>query len=581
MPADSDPNKVNNPVGSGNLNQVSSSDSPPLPPDVNPVVDTSTPRPGKETDEPEPYTPSTFAAPQPNMPPQSQVTPPPVGSPSPDNQPPTTLDVSNEPIQAGNSTPPPVVTPGGGTMAPVKGSSGLPKKALLIVGGLLLLLGLAFVVIRFVLPMLNGGQGDGTGNAPINQTEIVWWGLWEDQQIVAPVINEYQQNNPGIKITYVPQSKENYRERLTSAFARGEGPDIFRYHNTWVPMFREELATIPNDVMSQNEFSQTFYPVMTRGLLTNDGIVGIPLEIDGLALFINDEIFTTFGKTPPTTWNEFEELARELTVVDDNGLISQAGAAIGNAENVDHWPEILGLIMLQNGVNLNDFDSIAGEGAAQALQFYTDFVTESEVWDETLPTSTIAFSSGKAAMYFGPSWRVFEIALQNPELEFRVVPVPQIPREDTNIPDITYASYWVEGVSDKSDHKNESWEFLKYLSSREALQTFYESASQVRMFGEPYSRQDMRDTLLSAPKVGAFVELAPTAQTWFLASRTWDGETGINTRINKYFEDAVNGMVGERTGGDPEQLMQAVAAGVQEVFVQYGLAAPPPVTSEE
>lgn len=577
MPADSNNNQDSksnkNPIPV-NLSQVSSSDAPPIAPGVSPVSDAISPRIGKDYQEPG-TTPYVSAPPHPLSVPEAPQDENPQGEPS------VSPLVSTTPPQASGVVPQesvgvlPVVGDVGNippTVAPPRPI----KKILAVVGAVLAMLLGAFLVIKFVVPMFSG-SGDG---GSVGQTEIVWWGLWEDERIVAPIINSYQQKNPGIKITYVTQSKENYRERLASALARGEGPDIFRFHNSWVPMFAEELESIPSKIMDQQQFSQIFYPVMTRDLLTSEGIKGIPLEYDGLALFINEDTFATYGKTPPTTWNEFRQLAEEMTSNDSNGLIISAGASLGNTSNVDHWPEIFALIMLQNGVNLNNPREIASTNASQALQFYTDFINKSAVWDDRQPSSTIAFAAGKVAMYFAPSWRAFEIAQQNPDLKFRVVPVPQIPREDETVPDITYATYWAEGVSKQSKNKDEAWTFLNYLSQREILELFYQSASGIRMFGEPYPRQDMRDLILNAPKVGGIINLAPNAQSWYLASRTWDGNTGINTRINQYFEDAINGMLG-RGSSNPGPLMETVSAGVQEVLVQYGLATPAPVTTEE
>ena len=67
---------------------------------------------------------------------------------------------------------------------------------------------------------------------------------------------DWEEANPGVKVEYLRQSKEEYRERLQSALARGEGPDVFRFHNTWLPMLREELAPLPPSVMSSSEFEE-------------------------------------------------------------------------------------------------------------------------------------------------------------------------------------------------------------------------------------------------------------------------------------------------------------------------------------
>lgn len=431
-----------------------------------------------------------------------------------------------------------------------------PIKIVAIVAGVLILLLAIFFVVR---------QFSSKKTSSIGSGEIVWWGLWEDNNIVSSVISEYEAKNPNIKITYKRQSKEDYRERLTSAFAKGTGPDIFRFHNTWVPMFRNELDKVPSTVYSATDFASTFYPVAASDLASGSNFVGIPLEYDSLSLYVNEEIFEKSGKSIPNTWNELRQTARELTIKDENGTITQAGVALGRTENVDHWPEILGLMMLQNGV---DLAKPTGKLAEDALDFYTIFSKDDGVWDATLPSSTVAFAGGKLAMYFGPSWRAFEIRLQNPNLRFKAVPVPQLPKTEANEIDVTYASYWAEGVWSRSKNKAASWDFLKFLSSKENLESMYNQASKTRMFGEPYGRTDMEALLLDHPILGPNIKGAKSAQTWFLQSKTWDGPTGINSQINKYFEDAVNLV---NSGKEAKIALDPVAQGVIQVLSQYGI----------
>jgi len=402
-----------------------------------------------------------------------------------------------------------------------------------------------------------------TGDKKVSEkTTIVWWGLWEDEATVSSVIDKYEASNPNVEIKYVKQSKQDYRERLTNLLAKKEGPDIFRFHNTWVPMFEGQLAPLPSTVISPADYVQTFYPVAVSDLSNSTGTVGIPLEVDGLGLYINEAIFAESGKVPPTTWDELKEVAKELTITDENGLIIQSGVSIGRTENVDHWPEILALMMLQNGADLNNPTGVA---AQNALSFFTSFSSEG-IWDETLPFSTTAFSGGKVAMYIGPSWRAFEITKLNPDLRFKVIPTPQLPGEDVFSKDIAYASYWAEGVWSGSKSVEESWKFLRYLSSQESLISLFDSAAKYRAFGEPYPRTDMAALLLSHPLAGAFIEQAKNYQSWYLASNTFDGPTGINSQMNSYFKDAINYV---NDNGDPADALVTVAQGVKQVLQQF------------
>lgn len=428
------------------------------------------------------------------------------------------------------------------------------KKVLMVIGAALLLGILALLAMNFTKPKTGEVGG-----------EIVWWGLWEDEVAIKSLIDEYQTKNPKVQIKYVRQSKEDYRERLTNSLARGNGPDIFRFHNSWTPMLTRELDKMPSNVYSATEFAQTFYPVAVADLTVSGSVVGVPLMYDGLALYINEEIFEKAGKSVPTNWNELRQTARELTVKDEKGSVIQSGVSLGVTENVDHWPEILALMMIQNGV---DMTNPTGKLAEDALEFFTIFTSDDGVWDATLPNSTTAFAGGKLAMYFGPSWRAFEIRLQNPNLKFKTVPVPQLPKTEANEVDVTYASYWVEGVWTRSTKKSAAWDFLKFLSQKESLEKFYNNSSRQRMFGEIYPRMDMENLLTTHPIAGSIVSQAKYAESWYLQSRTWDGPTGINTQINKYFEDAINAL---NQGKTIDKALEPVTPGIIQVLSQYGV----------
>lgn len=431
----------------------------------------------------------------------------------------------------------------------------IPKTLFAIAIVLVLLIGLAFMLIK-----LQGGIGIKiTGK----KGEITWWGFW-DKSVIQPLINDYQAQNPDVVIHYLTQPQQDYRERLTNALARGTGPDIFRFHNTWVPMYKNSLDTLPASVMSQSEFASTFYPVIVSDLTTDDGIVGMPLGFDAITLYINEDMLALAGKTPPSTWDQVRQLAIELTTRDQQQVISQSGISLGITENIDHWPEIIGLMMIQDGVNLLNPQS---ESAGKVFEFYSVFYGEDEVWDKTLPVSTVAFAYGKAAMYFGPSWRATEINKLNPNLRYKTVVLPQLRKEDPGEPDISYATYWIEGVSKRSASSDIAWDFLKFLSERESLIKLYDNQAILNLIGEPYPRIDMGDLLLEHPIIGSIIALAPNARSWYLADATFDGETGINSQLNTLFEEVVR----KKNSSSMAKALVNLSQEVGKVLLQYGI----------
>jgi multiple sugar transport system substrate-binding protein len=429
-----------------------------------------------------------------------------------------------------------------------------------------------------------------------SQTTLIYWGLFEPETVFQQVIADYEKENPHVKIIYSQENLKDYQERLNYALRRqteekgreGEivqrdSPDIFRIHATWTPIFGSLLSPVPSDVYDAATFEKTFYPSVKELLRYQGQYIAIPLMFDGLALYYNEDLFRTAGKTPPRSWTELKKTACEMTTRDSQGKITTAGVAMGTANNVDHWSDILALMMLQNGADLANPAACSEESGSaiesdklclgrDALTFYTIFASDQAcsgesvnpgaVWDRFMPTSTYAFATGSLAMYFAPSWRAHEIKELNPSLNFKVIPIPQLEGNK-----VAWASYWAEAVSKNSKNKEEAWKFLKYLSSEEVMQKLYQTQSALRAsFGEPYSRVDMAQLLKDQPYVGAYIEQASYARGWYLSSRTSDN--AINDKIIKYYEDAVNEV---NRGGDPLSALKTTSQGVDQVLKQYGV----------
>lgn len=391
---------------------------------------------------------------------------------------------------------------------------------------------------------------------------LTYWGLWEPENLMTQIIDDYRKDHSNVTIQYVRQSPKDYRERLQSSLAKGEGPDIFRWHNTWLPMLKNDLTPVPDSIYSANDFDATFFPITKKDVYISGSYYGIPLEFDALALYVNEDIFKQNPDIKvPTTWDNLRQTAFKLTIRDARGQVTRGGVAMGTTNNVDHFSDILGLMILQNGGDPGQPDE---KTVIPALKFYTLFSKQDRSWSDALPNSTLAFATGKVAMMLAPSWRAIEVAQQSPQLDFKLYPVPQLPGTNVN-----WASYWIEGVAKKSTQQSAAWEFLKYLSSPEVITKMYQLAGQTRLFGEPYPRQEMVTQLQADPFTGAIMTQALSARSWPLAARTFDN--GLNDRLIKYYQDAVNSFLNDQ---EEKQTLEALTSGVSQVLSQYGLAAP-------
>jgi multiple sugar transport system substrate-binding protein len=428
-------------------------------------------------------------------------------------------------------------------------------------GGMLkkILIGLGVLVLLIILILVFMPKG-----SPTKQVKLQWWGLWEESTAVQSLIIDFKKTHPNIDVEYVKKDPADYRDRLLSRSQNGSGPDIFRYHNTWMPMLTDVLLPLSSDVITPDDFKKTFYPVMQKDLTKNGAIYGIPMEADSLAMFVNPKLFADAGQQVPDNWDDFVKVSQKLTKRDATGKILTAGASLGTYDNITHASDIISLLFVQQGVDMDKFLS-STKSESDALNFYTSFSTgEQKVWNGTLDNSTLAFSKGNSAIYFGYSWDVFTIQRLNKDLNFKIYPVPQLYGKKT-----TVASYWVEGVSAKSPNQKEALEFMKYLAQKDTAEKFYTESAKSRPFGEPYARRDLRENLREEPLVYPFLSQLDDAASSFFASDTHDGDTGINSLANTYLGTAIRGMVND--GDSPDSAVEKLNKGIQQVFDKYAI----------
>lgn len=400
------------------------------------------------------------------------------------------------------------------------------------------------------------------------QITLAYWGVEREGELLKPVIEAYQKLHPNIKINYVKQSPINYRARLQTQLKAGEGPDIFRIHNSWPKMLQEDLSPAPESIMSLDQFNKTFYPVAAQSLTEGGKIWALPLEIDGLVLFYNSEILKGADVAVPKSWQEFLSAARKVTVKDQAGQIQTSGTALGTTNNVDFWPEILSMLLLQQQLGTsqnpwNNLENPATPAGVDVLRFYTGFITDpqNKAWDPTLASSTQMFLEGKLAFYFAPASKAGELKASSLALNFKVTPVPQLSARM-----VSYAAFWVEGVSKRSPHQKEAWEFLKYLTDIPSLRLINQQATSLGLSRLAYSRVDLSSELSGDPVLGAVMTQAPFYKSWYLNSQTLD--SGINEEMIKVYEETVNRVL---QGQDPLGVLPAATSGVKQVLEKYGI----------
>src|SRR5690606_33972450 len=148
-----------------------------------------------------------------------------------------------------------------------------------------------------------------------------------------------------------------------------------------VPVLSNYLSPVPQSTYSREEYEATFYPATKDPLPVNGPYYGIPIMMDGLASACTHRISTQPRiPAPPATWDAVRRDAAKIAQRNEKGELTVGGIAMGSSRNVDHFAEIIGLLMSQNGVvfqdgsgNVNFHKSITADGrnlGAEAITFF-------------------------------------------------------------------------------------------------------------------------------------------------------------------------------------------------------------------
>jgi len=378
---------------------------------------------------------------------------------------------------------------------------------------------------------------------PIN---LVYWRTTDDQGAFESIINGFHKLYPHISITYKLIRPEEYEQTLLEAWAEDKGPDIFSIPNTWLRKYQTKISplNIPDELSlarkvttgtfkketkvieekkktpGLRELQEKYVDTVPKDVVIDNKLYGLPLSLDILVLYYNKELLNNAGiVNPPANWQEFADDVRLLTFKDKDGNFVQSGAALGGIDNISNLPDILSLLMLQNGTTMIDggqasFDRPNVEDTSyypgeDALRFYTDFATpgkEIYCWNEKMPNSLDAFIQGKTAFLFGYSSFLPAIKERAPKLNFDIIKAPQ---PMGSLKEVNFASYPIETISKKNAHPAESWAFLLYAAEEANNKTFLEKTK------HPTAIRSLIQFQLEDFDLAPFVKGVLTAQTWY------------------------------------------------------------------
>lgn len=387
------------------------------------------------------------------------------------------------------------------------------KPQLIIIGSVLVIVLFFTLVFLGVIPGLRTDLG--------GKTELLMWGVYDSADDFAGSFARLNAALPNLSIRYIQKDPLTYETELVNALALGSAPDIVMVHNSWLPKHANKLSPAPAVTFDLKAVRDLFPSVVEQDFVSGGNVYALPLYIDTLALYYNQELLDAAGLvSPPLTWDEFVAAVDKLKSVDRSGKITRAAAAIGgSADSVNRAADLIYLLMLQSGARMVDSDYINAVFAdyykdsvrpgLSALEFYTQFSNPRSshyTWNDSLHYSLDSFTEGTTAMIFDYSFSRETVTSKNPFLKFGVAKVPQL--SDAPIP-VNFADYWGLSVLNRSPYRALAWQAVAFLTADTGAAGDYLTAT-----SRPPALRSLLSSCSRSVTLSPFCSQTLTARTW-------------------------------------------------------------------
>lgn len=287
------------------------------------------------------------------------------------------------------------------------------------------------------------------------------WGSKSEVEIIKPIIKEFEQLNPDIKVEFIHTPK-NYFQKLHLLAASGLTPDVVFVNNIYGGLYAKN--NIFMDLKKPENFNQKALSAFTR----NGKLYAIPRDVSNLVIYYNKDIFDKYNVPYPSTDWTFDDFLNTCKKLTKNNI-----KGISFEENPLFWLPYLwsnggGFISPDlKHIDINKPESV------EAIQFYSDLrnkyhvaPTKSEAGSATMAQ---LFMQGKLAMHFSGRWFM---PIYTREIKFRWG-IARFPRGKAGSVVGCDSSGWA--ISAKTKYPEQAKRFISFISSKSSIEKFTES----------------------------------------------------------------------------------------------------------
>lgn len=304
-------------------------------------------------------------------------------------------------------------------------------------------------------------SGEATG-------DITVWALGAEGEKIGEIAAGFESENPdaNVNVTVIPFDAAH--DKIATAIAGGQTPDVSLVGTTWLPEFAATgaLDATPTDLIDPSRFFEGSWSTTDV-----DGTsFGVPWYTETRLIYYRKDLAEQAGVTPAAGWSQ-EDLKDFATAMQTEGG-AQWGISL-QPGGQGSWQTVMPLAW-QRGAELVEGESFTFDTAPmqEALDFYASFFTE-EISPTDLAPGELetGFINGDVGAFVSGPWHMGILADQGGagfEEQWALAPMP------TESSGTSFTGGGDLVVFKDSENRDAAWKFVDFLTQDAQQQQLYE-----------------------------------------------------------------------------------------------------------
>lgn len=274
------------------------------------------------------------------------------------------------------------------------------------------------------------------------------------------VIKQYEEENPGVKITLQGASQQDIKESFQTAALAGGGADIVVMDNSGHAIDLAAMGLLyPLEELTTDEELTAQYQ---EGPLNSGKFEGkyysVPWYMDCTGLYYNTERLDELGIDVPTTWEELSDAVDKAKEAGYGGIITyQSAYAFYSFFYQNECP----VIDTSGDVPKVVIDNEEGK---EAWNYICDLISkgglvesfkEATTWDKVYES----FANGEATFLLGGDWCSTGVENINPDMDYGIAPMVKGKTEATIL------GGWTWNINVNCKNPELAYDLIQYLNS--------------------------------------------------------------------------------------------------------------------